>query len=63
MKQKRQPTTPNDTPATRKRRLQQRLREISERNDRELNALMKSIEKVKSAFHSKKSNPTSAKRR
>jgi hypothetical protein len=54
MKQKREFNTPNDTPATRKKRLQQRLREINDQNDREMSALMKSIERVKSAFHSKK---------
>jgi|GEM_PF-2825199 len=46
---------PNDSPAARKRRLKQRLREINERNDREMSALMKSIEKVKATFRPKKS--------
>lgn len=47
--QKKNPT-PKDTPATRKRRLQQRLKELSDKSDQELAALMKSVEKVKSVF-------------
>lgn len=39
-----------DTPATRKRRLQKRLQEISDRSEQELVAIMKSIEKVKDTF-------------
>lgn len=55
MKQKPQPRNdPKDSPAARKRRLKQRLREMNERNDREMNALMKSIERVKSTFRPKK---------
>lgn len=45
---------PRDTPATRKRRLQQRLQEISDKSEKELAALMKSLERVKSTFHSGK---------
>lgn len=45
---------PKDSPAARKRRLKQRLREMSERNDREMSALMKSIERVKATFRPKK---------
>ncbi|HSX30352.1 MAG TPA: hypothetical protein VLE99_00340 [Candidatus Saccharimonadales bacterium] len=56
MKRKQHPVTPaKDTPAIRKRRLQQRLQEISEKSERELAALMKSINKVKSSFRPKKS--------
>jgi hypothetical protein len=55
MKQK--PTNaPKDTPATRKKRLQQRLREMNDRNDREIGALLKSIDKIKATFRSKKPN-------
>jgi hypothetical protein len=55
MKRKQQPTPPpRDTPATRKRRLQQRLQEISDKSEQELSAIMKSIEKVKSTFRSQK---------
>lgn len=51
MKKKQKPfTPPRETPATRKRRLQQRLQELSDRSEQELAALMKSVEKVKSAF-------------
>lgn len=46
---------PKDTPVTRKRRLQQRLRELSDRSDQEMANVMKSIEKLKSAFRSDKS--------
>ena len=57
MKHNSQPNrTPKDAPAARKRRLQQRLREISERNDREMNALMRSVERIKSTFRGKKSS-------
>lgn len=45
---------PKDTPATRKRRLQQRLQELSDRSDRELAALMKSVERVKTSFRNTK---------
>lgn len=45
---------PRDTPATRKRRLQQRLQEISDKSEQELTTLMKSLDKVKSAFRSDK---------
>lgn len=41
---------PKDTPATRKRRLQQRLQEISDKGEQELNMLMQSLEKLKTAF-------------
>jgi predicted house-cleaning noncanonical NTP pyrophosphatase (MazG superfamily) len=49
---------PRDTPATRKRRLQQRLQELSDKSEQELAALMKSVEKVKSAFRNDKNKPT-----
>jgi len=45
---------PKDTPATRKRRLQQRLHELSDRSEQEMAAIMKSIEKLKSTFRSNK---------
>ncbi len=47
-------STPKDTPATRRRRLQQRLKEMSAQNEREMSALMKSVERIKSTFRSKK---------
>ncbi len=43
-----------DTPSTRKRRLQARLHELSNISEQELKVLMKSVEKVKAAFSSKK---------
>jgi hypothetical protein len=46
--------TPKDTPATRKRRLQQRLRELSDRSEQEMTSIMKSVEKLKSTFRSNK---------
>jgi hypothetical protein len=46
--------SPKDTPATRKRRLQQRLKEISEKSEQELAAIKKSVDKVKAAFKPKK---------
>lgn len=53
MKRNQKPTIiPKDTPATRKRRLQQRLQEISDKSEKELRALTKSLDKVKSAFRS-----------
>jgi len=55
MKRQRKPDLPKDTPATRKRRLQQRLREMNDRNEKELSALMKSVERLKSTLRSKKS--------
>lgn len=62
MKQKLEPNDlPKDTPATRKKRLQQRLRELNERNEREMSALMKSVERLKSAFRSKKASKPSSK--
>jgi len=48
---------PKDTPATRKKRLQQRLQELSTRSDQELSALMKTVEKVKSTFRNDKNKP------
>ncbi len=45
--------TPKDTPATRKRRLQQRLQELSDKSEQEIAAIMKSVEKVKSALRPK----------
>ncbi|HUB93270.1 MAG TPA: hypothetical protein VMB52_02095 [Verrucomicrobiae bacterium] len=60
MKQKPQSrATSKDAPAARKRRLQQRLRELNEHNEREMNALMKSVERIKSAFRSKRSSKSS----
>ncbi|MEJ0072880.1 MAG: hypothetical protein WDN27_02210 [Candidatus Saccharibacteria bacterium] len=44
-----------DTPATRKRRLQQRLQELSAKSEKELGILMKSVEKVKSSLRPEKS--------
>jgi hypothetical protein len=41
---------PRDTPATRKHRLQQRLKELSDQSDQELTALMQSLEKVKESL-------------
>jgi hypothetical protein len=46
---------PKDTPATRKRRLQQRLRELSDRSEQEMANIVKSVEKLKSTFRSNKS--------
>jgi hypothetical protein len=55
MKKHQQPfVTAQDTPATRKRRLQQRLQEISDKSEQELVLLMKSIDKVKTAFRTEK---------
>jgi len=45
---------PRDTPATRKQRLQQRLKELSDQSEQELAALMKSLEKVKASLKSDK---------
>ena len=47
-------SSPKDTPATRKRRLQARLQEISDKSEEELAAIMKSLDKVKAAFKSDK---------
>jgi hypothetical protein len=44
---------PKDTPSTRKRRLQQRLQEISERSELEMAALIKSVEKLKDGLRAK----------
>jgi len=41
-----------DTPATRRRRLQRRLQEINAQTEREIAALTKSVEKIKSAHQS-----------
>ena len=41
---------PKDTPSTRKRRLQQRLQELSDRSEQELAAILKTVEKVKANF-------------
>jgi len=55
MKRKqRNPPVLKDTPATRKQRLQQRLQEISDKSDKEIAALIKSVNKVKAAFKPKK---------
>jgi len=56
MKKKPKSATPKDTPATRNKRLQQRLREINAQNDREMNALTKSIGRIRATFRSKKSS-------
>ena len=56
MKKNQQPSDPHkDTPATRKRRLQKRLDELSNKSEQELAALMRSVEKVKKTLHSDKS--------
>lgn len=47
----------HDTPATRKKRLQQRLKEISDKSEQELAALMKSVEKVKTSLHGDHKKP------
>jgi len=58
MKRNQQPLhLPKDTPATRKRRLQQRLQEISDKSEKELRAITKSLEKVKSTFRSNGNKP------
>jgi len=44
---------PEDTPATRKQRLQQRLQEISDKSEKELRAISKSLEKVRTSFRPK----------
>lgn len=46
--------TPKDTPSTRKRRLQQRLQEISERSEAEMAALLSSVEKMKESLRPNK---------
>jgi len=46
--------SPKDTPATRKQRLQQRLQEISDKGEQEIAAIMKSVNKVKASFKTKK---------
>lgn len=51
--QKRAPA-PRDNPATRKKRLQERLQEISNKSEQELTTLMKSIEKLKDTLKSDK---------
>jgi hypothetical protein len=54
MKKKQHPfTSPRDTPATRKRRLQERLQELSDKSERELTALIQSLDKVKASFKKK----------
>ena len=45
---------PQDNPSTRKRRLQKRLQELSDRSDREMAALMKSVERMKASLRSNK---------
>ncbi len=52
-KQRRLPS-PKDTPATRKQRLQQRLQEISDKGEREIAAIVKSVNKVKTSLKSKR---------
>ena len=42
--------TMQDNPTTRKRRLQLRLQELNDKTERELDDLMKSVEKVKSTL-------------
>lgn len=49
-------TPPRDTPATRKRRLQERLQELSDKSERELAALMQSIDKVRDNLKTKRRN-------
>jgi hypothetical protein len=44
----------SDHPASRKRRLQARLRELNARGEQELSAIMNSIEQAKNTFRSKK---------
>jgi len=46
---------PHDTPATRKRRLQARLQEITEKSEQEMATLMKSLDKVRASFKAQKS--------
>ena len=43
-------SAPDDSPATRKKRLQQRLAEISDRSEKELRAITKSLDKVRTNF-------------
>lgn len=43
-----------DTPATRKRRLQKRLQEISDMGEKELAGIKKSIDQIKQSFKPKK---------
>lgn len=50
-------SAPDDTPATRKKRLQQRLAEISDRSEKELRAISKSLEKVRTSFRPAKTKP------
>jgi len=45
---------PKDTPATRKQRLQQRMQELSDKSDREIAALMRTVDRVKTSFSLKK---------
>jgi hypothetical protein len=54
MKRPKQIRQAPDTPATRKKRLQQRLQEISDKSEQEMAALMKSLEKVKDNLKPKK---------
>ena len=55
MKKRKKPlSTPFDTPATRSRRLQQRLKELSDHSDQELAALMRAVDRIKSALHTEK---------
>lgn len=48
---------PRDTPPTRKRRLQQRLNELTDSSEKELAALMNTINKVKTAFRNDRTKP------
>lgn len=54
MKKRKRQSTPVDTPATRKERLQQRLKELSDHSEQELAALMRTVEKAKSALRANK---------
>ncbi|HSX42945.1 MAG TPA: hypothetical protein VLF59_02565 [Candidatus Saccharimonadales bacterium] len=45
---------PQDTPATRKQRLQQRMQELSDKSDREIASLMRTVDRIKTSFRPKK---------
>lgn len=54
MKKRKKQLVPVDTPATRKERLQQRLKELTDHSEQELATLMNAVEKAKSALRSNK---------
>jgi hypothetical protein len=56
------PKPPRDTPATRKHRLQQRLQELDAQNEREMNALARSIERIKATFRRSKAQTSTPKK-